>query len=105
MRKRVAKKVLKRHSQGARYRQTTLDKAAKRMKLSETERRGLRSVCIDVPLLKVPQVKTPVAPQEEATPNTDYTKMSVADLKAEAKSRGLKGYSKMKKAELIDLLG
>ncbi len=30
---------------------------------------------------------------------------TVAELRAEAKARGLSGYSKMKKADLVDLLG
>ena len=34
----------------------------------------------------------------------DYGKMSAAELKALAKERGLKGYSKLKKAELVELL-
>ena len=97
MRKRVAKKVLKRHREGAKYRQTTLSRAAKRMRLSEADRRALRHVCVEVPQEKAPVVQ----PQENAK---DYTKMSVTDLKAEAKAQGLKGYSKMKKADLIDLL-
>jgi len=60
----------------------------------------------------------PIAPPEpaaaEPTPEPtadpaaadapDYAKMSAADLKALAKERGLKGYSKLKKAELVALL-
>lgn len=34
----------------------------------------------------------------------DYASMTVAELKAEAKAKGLSGYSKMKKAELIEAL-
>jgi len=34
----------------------------------------------------------------------DFAKMTVAELKAEAKEKGLSGYSKMKKAELIEAL-
>ena len=40
----------------------------------------------------------------ENTTCKDLTKLRVIDLKAEAKSRGLRGYSKLRKAELIDLL-
>tara|TARA_R110000824_G_scaffold127498_3_gene287751 strand:- start:21216 stop:21440 length:225 start_codon:yes stop_codon:yes gene_type:complete len=35
---------------------------------------------------------------------TDYSTFKVVDLKAEAKSRGFKGYTRLKKSELIDLL-
>ena len=34
----------------------------------------------------------------------DYSTFKVAELKAFAKSRGFKGYTKLKKSELIDLL-
>ena len=34
----------------------------------------------------------------------DYTKMKIKELKAECKTRGLKKYSKLRKAELIALL-
>ena len=36
--------------------------------------------------------------------DSDYTSLNVAELKAMAKQRGLKGYSTLKKAELIALL-
>ena len=35
----------------------------------------------------------------------DYTTMTVADLKSECKAKGFEGYSDMKKAELLELLG
>lgn len=35
---------------------------------------------------------------------TDYNKQTVSQLKAIAKERGLKGYSSLKKSELINLL-
>ena len=37
--------------------------------------------------------------------HVDLTNMKVVELKAMAKSRGLTGYSKLNKSQLIDLLG
>lgn len=49
-----------------------------------------------------------VAPKKEAAPkneaSVDYASMTVADLKALCKDKGLDGYSALKKAELIALL-
>ena len=56
-------------------------------------------------------VKKEVAPKKEAAPKadvkeatTDYSSMTVAELKAAAKGKGIKGYTSLKKAELIDAL-
>ena len=38
------------------------------------------------------------------TTRIDLSKLRVVDLKAEAKKRGLRGYSKLRKAELINFL-
>jgi hypothetical protein len=38
------------------------------------------------------------------TPSVDYSTKTVVQLKTIAKDRGLKGYSSLKKAELIELL-
>ena len=94
MRLRIAKKVYKKHTAGAYYRQSTLDKASSRLKLTE------RLVRHAVEAQPVAKPKPPQAVQA----GPDYSKMSVTDLKAAAKEQGLKGYSKLKKAELLDLL-
>lgn len=39
--------------------------------------------------------------KEEAKPTKDYSKMTLTELKAIAKERGIKGYSTMKKDELL----
>mmetsp|Transcript_10885 Transcript_10885/g.12004 ORF Transcript_10885/g.12004 Transcript_10885/m.12004 type:complete len:169 (+) Transcript_10885:43-549(+) len=56
--------------------------------------------------------KKAAAPKKEAAPkaevkeaaSTDYSSMTVAELKAAAKEAGIKGYTSLKKAELIDAL-
>ena len=39
-----------------------------------------------------------------ASTPTDYNKLKVTELKAMAKSKGLKGYNSLRKAELIQML-
>ena len=56
--------------------------------------------------------KKEAAPKKEATPkaevkeeaSTDYSSMTVAELKSAAKEAGVKGYTSLKKAELIEAL-
>ena len=55
--------------------------------------------------------KTAAAPKKEAAPKaevkeatTDYSSMTVANLKAAAKEQGISGYTSLKKAELIEAL-
>jgi hypothetical protein len=87
MRLRVAKKVAKRHNQGAVYRQTTLSRASKRLKVKlEPHAIPVRETVI-VPVAVI-----------------DYGSMAATELKALAKERGLSGYSRLKKADLIALL-
>ena len=56
-----------------------------------------------------PEVKEEVVVVEEkveevSTENDEFSSMTLADLKAKAKDAGVKGYSTMKKAELIEAL-
>lgn len=48
--------------------------------------------------------KSPSLKGERASSEVDYSSMTVAALKAAADARGLSGYSKLKKAELVELL-
>ena len=54
-------------------------------------------------LLKLLGIITPENPQE-VQESIDYSSMKVTELKDIAKARGHKGYSTLKKAELIDLM-
>ena len=54
-----------------------------------------------------PEVKEEVVEEkveEVSTDNDEFSSMTLADLKAKAKDAGVKGYSTMKKAELIEAL-
>lgn len=50
-----------------------------------------------------PEVKEEVV-EEVSTENDEFSSMTLADLKTKAKDAGVKGYSTMKKAELIEAL-
>ena len=42
--------------------------------------------------------------QTSSCPSADLTGLKLVELRAVAKNRGLKGYTKLRKAELLDLL-
>ena len=59
------------------------------------------------PAPKAEVKKAAAAPKKEAVADTsavDYSKMTVAELKAVAKEKGISGYTSLKKAELIEAL-
>ena len=59
------------------------------------------------PAPKAEAKKAAAAPKKEAVADTsavDYSKMTVAELKAVAKEKGISGYTSLKKAELIEAL-
>merc|ERR1712070_238568 len=59
------------------------------------------------PAPKAEAKKAAAAPKKEAVADTsavDFSKMTVAELKAVAKEKGISGYTSLKKAELIEAL-
>ena len=44
------------------------------------------------------------APKTTVTATVDYNSLKVTDLKAMAKEKGLKGYTTLRKAQLIEML-
>ena len=54
--------------------------------------------------VKVKEEKVAPKPAKKATKKVDYDSMTLVDLKSLCKEKGVKGYSTLKKAEIIELL-
>ena len=101
MRRRTAKKVLARfNAVGWGARRDLVVQAHRKMGLEVPPRPPppVRPTVADPDPVTVPSAAPAI--QDGATSSS-----SVAELRAEAKARGLSGYSKMKKADLVTLLG
>lgn len=79
-----------------------IDDPAAFTKLVQTSKDALAGKTVKA-TTKKETVSTEKATKKE-TASTDLSKMTVAELKEEAKKRGIDGYTTMKKAELLDAL-
>ena len=83
----------------------------------EVNRKMLSEIAIDDPVAftKIVNVaksaldgkavtKKATSTEEKVTAETDYSKMTIAELKEVAKEKGIENYTAMKKAELLDAL-
>ena len=67
-------------------------------------RKMLAEVAIDNKEAVKPDKEETKKAEAKSSKKEDYSSMSLADLKAVAKEKGIKGYSTMKKAELLEAL-
>tara|TARA_Y100000310_G_scaffold321557_1_gene379369 strand:- start:4259 stop:4447 length:189 start_codon:yes stop_codon:yes gene_type:complete len=59
---------------------------------------------VPIPEIEEPVAEDPVVEESVSTPAPDFSAMKVADLRALAKEKGVSGFSKMKKDDLIAAL-
>jgi len=92
MKHRIAKKVVRGYPQQGRvWRSSTLSKAHQKMK-------------VPLPEIEEPVAEEPVVEESVSPPSSDFADMKVAELRALAKEKGVSGFSKMKKDDLISAL-
>lgn len=87
---------------------TEEEKAPKKEKVAaeKTEEKVEKKETVAEEKVEAKKAKTPKAEKEEVkeVPSKDLSKLSITELKALAKEKGIKGYSKLKKEELINEL-